>query len=802
MDAHGNTNTVDGMHRHPRPILSLEQDPSQSRLASYNYDERAQRRYSATIRAVPPDWEVEALAPSARPRLREANETVSSLPRPARPRQNDAEAETSHAAAFNDQDAGSGRGLVRASKPSFIRSRTKTLDDVPRHVRPQQAAASPVNGDSAQAKRPMGHSPPPLARIESLTISTPSPEIDQNGFVDETRRPRPNRHRAVNVAGLASPTAEATIIKVITIAYWATIRPLVPPPRKSRSAAAPPRQATPRHHEWQTVSAVLRQNGELRLCDLADQSVLASVRLSQFPRHAVQQLHRSVLDRRFCVAIYPQYGGSPAAITPTRPCYMALESREKYEGWWALLRLFSAPEMYGPDRRSPGSSFDDGQALDNAPHLAPAHDMFRLERAASLRVIEARLRSAARTTEKGSTARSSIKSKDQGAPDGYFVELLVDGITRARTVTRQDASSLFWREEYDFFELPRSVTGTTLILKQHRASGSSDRSVPDVRSSDDAVVCGKVQVEFIHRSRDDAPEAWYQILNDEEEVVGDVLLRVKIEELTVMLLEEYQPLAGFLRSSHDLGLQLAQRLPRKLQRLSEILVDVFQASGQASDWLMLLAEGDIGAAYRSTATSRSSSRSRAGPDRSSSENVQDREPAAHELGKAMSNEVSLLFRGNSLLTRAVDYYMRLVAREFLEATLADVLVDINEADDDCEVDPSRLEAPESIQRNWSNLVKHFREIWAAIRRSGVRCPPEIRLLLRHIRECCEERFGAYHHTVRYSSVSGFLFLRFFCPAVLNPKLFGLLQGMWPQPQPQPQPRARIPILLRWMIEVR
>jgi hypothetical protein len=30
--------------------------------------------------------------------------------------------------------------------------------------------------------------------------------------------------------------------------------------------------------------------------------------------------------------------------------------------------------------------------------------------------------------------------------------------------------------------------------------------------------------------------------------------------------------------------------------------------------------------------------------------------------------------------------------------------------------------------------------------------------------------------VQYSSVSGFLFLRFFVPAVLNPKLFGLLKG--------------------------
>jgi hypothetical protein len=37
--------------------------------------------------------------------------------------------------------------------------------------------------------------------------------------------------------------------------------------------------------------------------------------------------------------------------------------------------------------------------------------------------------------------------------------------------------------------------------------------------------------------------------------------------------------------------------------------------------------------------------------------------------------------------------------------------------------------------------------------------------------------------VTYSSVSGFLFLRFFCPAILNPKLFGLLKD-------HPRPRAQ------------
>ncbi len=50
------------------------------------------------------------------------------------------------------------------------------------------------------------------------------------------------------------------------------------------------------------------------------------------------------------------------------------------------------------------------------------------------------------------------------------------------------------------------------------------------------------------------------------------------------------------------------------------------------------------------------------------------------------------------------------------------------------------------------------------------------MIFRHIRSCADDRYGDFLRTVTYSSVSGFLFLRFFCPAVLNPKLFGLLKG--------------------------
>ncbi|NIG61479.1 rasGAP-activating-like protein 1 [Pontoporia blainvillei] len=55
-----------------------------------------------------------------------------------------------------------------------------------------------------------------------------------------------------------------------------------------------------------------------------------------------------------------------------------------------------------------------------------------------------------------------------------------------------------------------------------------------------------------------------------------------------------------------------------------------------------------------------------------------------------------------------------------------------------------------------------------------RCPLAIRLAFKQLRQCVEERFPqAEHKDVKNLAISGFLFLRFFAPAILTPKLFDL-----------------------------
>ena len=119
--------------------------------------------------------------------------------------------------------------------------------------------------------------------------------------------------------------------------------------------------------------------------------------------------------------------------------------------------------------------------------------------------------------------------------------------------------------------------------------------------------------------------------------------------------------------------------------------------------------------------------------------------------------------------------MKRLGKEYLEETLGDKLKEIADRDPDCEVDPNRISNANELDRNWRRLIKLAEDCWECINRNATRCPHELRYIFRHIRACAEDRYGDFLRTVSYSSVSGFLFLRFFCPAILNPKLFGLVK---------------------------
>ncbi|KAL3424227.1 Inhibitory regulator protein BUD2/CLA2 [Phlyctema vagabunda] len=570
---------------------------------------------------------------------------------------------------------------------------------------------------------------------------------------------------------------EGNIIKVGKLLLWDKGAPSSP------SAIVQPaitRDSKATSRSWRRVSCVLQDNGEFKLLTENDSTLICVIQLSQLSRFAIQRLDKSVLDEDYCIAIFPQYTPTSTTLSIFRPVYVSLESRTLFEVWFVLLRAFSIPEIYGPQQPTyePELPDDTGATTDG---------MFRIEKSLSLRIIEAKFKKGAAKPESSHFGRHSRTPVDPSLGD-YFVEVMLDGEIRARTMTKSDTTNPFWREDCEFHDLPGHFPRLSVILKRMDAPAMtihgflSSTSVHNLEQASETI-CGYVDIpiEKLERGRD--LESWWPIIDESQEQIGEMYLKIRHNELVVLLAKDYQPISELLhRFSTGLTIQIGHVVGQDLRKLSEILMNIFQVSGHSAEWLMALAEDEIDGVGKETPVARLRWSKRIGSNESFG-NVGDREATVREMGKSLSGEANLLFRGNSLLTQALDFHMRRLGKEYLADVLGPKIIEITTISVDCEVDPSRLAKEEDATKNWTQLVSLTTGIWDRIFASVTRCPPEIRALMKYIRAVAEDRYGDFLRTVQYTSVTGFLFLRFFCPAILNPKLFGLLRD-------HPQPKAQ------------
>lgn len=576
----------------------------------------------------------------------------------------------------------------------------------------------------------------------------------------------------------------AAVIKVGKILLWEKVFPL---PTSSVKRRMSRRNSRPPARSWRRVSCILQDNGEFKLMTENDVILLSIIQLSQLSRCAVQQLDRSVLDEDYCIAIFPQYTPSSTALSIIRPVYIALESRVLFEVWFVLLRAFAVPEIYGPQHSSTGGKEKSDTGTNNT--ATATSEMFRIEKSLSVRIIEAKLRAGISKPDGSTYVRSQTRSEHESGRGDYFAEVILDGEVRSRTTTKMDTSKPFWREDCEFLDLPAALPDLSIVLKKAGSPSeglhSANHSGAGGNNSEQRLesLCGTVQIHLDQLEHSKYSESWWPILDDKQGTIGEMFLRVRHDELVVLLSRDYQPLSELLhRFGSGLTVQISQVVSSNLRDLSETLVNIFQVSGQSASWLMALVEEEIDGIGKETPVTRLRFSSRVGSN-DSGESVGEREQSVRDTGKTLTGEANLLFRGNSLLTQALDFHMRRVGKDYLDEVLSHKIRQIVALDPDCEVDPSRLSHGDELGDRWTLLIALTTSVWDAIAASANKCPSELRQILKYIRAVAEDRYGVFLRTVPYTSVSGFLFLRFFCPAILNPKLFGLLRD-------HPQPKAQ------------
>uniref|UniRef100_G1NWD2 RAS protein activator like 1 n=1 Tax=Myotis lucifugus TaxID=59463 RepID=G1NWD2_MYOLU len=155
---------------------------------------------------------------------------------------------------------------------------------------------------------------------------------------------------------------------------------------------------------------------------------------------------------------------------------------------------------------------------------------------------------------------------------------------------------------------------------------------------------------------------------------------------------------------------------------------------------------------------------------------------------ARTTDPNTLFRSNSLASKSMEQFMKLVGMPYLHEVLKPVISRVFEEKKYIELDPCKMDLGRTKRLSFKgpSSEEHVREASLgllmgylgptvdAIVGSVGRCPPAMRLAFKRLHRRVEERFPQDEHKdVKYLAISGFLFLRFFAPAILTPKLFDL-----------------------------
>ncbi|XP_074021233.1 RAS protein activator like-3 [Numenius arquata] len=300
--------------------------------------------------------------------------------------------------------------------------------------------------------------------------------------------------------------------------------------------------------------------------------------------------------------------------------------------------------------------------------------------------------------------------------------LHLDGTLFARTTAKVAGpdGELFWGELFQLAALPPS-RALTLALCRDDHPGQPVASIT-------------VPLSELAATRQPL-ERWYPLSAPAGgERVPSVRVRGRYREVRVLPIVRYKELAEFITFHYR---ELCARLEptiavRHKEELAGALVRVLQSTGKAKSFLI-----DLGVA---------------------------------ELDRFDDRE-ALIFRENTLATKAIDEYMKLVGGKYLQDTLGEAVAQLCTSDDSCEVDPSKC-AGLDLSDNQNNLRQVCEETFQRIATSYEAFPAELGEIFAAWQEECAARGKT---PIGQRLVSASLFLRFLCPAIMSPSLFGLVQ---------------------------
>ena len=143
---------------------------------------------------------------------------------------------------------------------------------------------------------------------------------------------------------------------------------------------------------------------------------------------------------------------------------------------------------------------------------------------------------------------------------------------------------------------------------------------------------------------------------------------------------------------------------------------------------------------------------------------------------------STLFRGNSASTKLMTACTRILGEEYQDRTIKDLIIRLLQEDPMLyEVDPVKVRSGESVEDNMARLIDLCQTFLDVIINGMALVPLPFRIMAKHLQHEVVKRFPES----KYTCVGGFIFLRFFCPTIMSPDVFGLVDAKVSKEQRRP-----------------
>lgn len=308
---------------------------------------------------------------------------------------------------------------------------------------------------------------------------------------------------------------------------------------------------------------------------------------------------------------------------------------------------------------------------------------------------------------------------------GLQCVVYLDGSPAAQTSMRADSMTPSWAESFTFEHIP-DISRLHIELVYRLEQGQSISLARAEIQMDSWALGKKHDMKYRLFSTDDGSE------------VGEIALKMKLDEIIVHGPEQYQSLLADVTNAN----------PAFMDKLASVTA---MDGATVSLCRVAIAQGCFKMLLLSL------------------------------LKLEVQTPSATLFRGNTPLTRTLETAIKMYIGDFLRAALQPALLDICRNEATIDIETSKIPTEQEMRNGDHRMLRALADrLWRDIWATRADFPPFLRILFAALK-CSVAKHHQASQKLQYQAISSFLFLRLIGPAIMWPHLSGLLDWM-PSPE--------------------